>query len=273
MPLERVGLRRLSVIPTPDDLSPEAARAVKSYYDTGKFPKGLRPKAAVEILRHLSPAGRLQAAALFQELDPAKAPESAWSAANKIRIKMDDVFKMSNEEAMAALTAARQRRLEGGKIPVRWSSYQKFMAPVMDKDTGLADIVGLLGSNHKLAKRVGRFEKADVMGLSLLPQRLWQLGFDGDNPRKGTFNACIGASPECAQACLVYSGQNTEDANEVKATRMDAFVQEPVAFARILMASIGAHKRDARGLASNSRAGTASFHSCGSTSFPISRGN
>jgi hypothetical protein len=97
------------------------------------------------------------------------------------------------------------------------------------------------------------------MGLSILPHKLWQLAFDGENPKRGTFNACLGASPECAQACLVYSGQNTEEANEVKATRMDGFVREPIAFARILLISIDGHRRDARGFQKPRRDGYVPF--------------
>lgn len=239
-------LRRLAVLPTPDELSVGAARAVAAYEKTGEFPKGLKQKEALEILRHLGPAGRLQAAGVFQELDPEKAPEAAWGAANKIQISMDEVLAMDPGDAFNRIARFREDRLEAGdKLPMRWTSIRRFMAPILERETGMASIIGLLGTNYKMAKAGREFGPVDVMGLSILPQRLWALGFDGPDPRKGTFNACIGASPECAQACLVYSGHNTEGANEVKAARMDGLVNEPVAFARILVASIQRHKADA----------------------------
>jgi hypothetical protein len=160
---------------------------------------------------------------------------------------MSTVLKMDPEEAFERIAQFRGPRMNEGKgIPKRWSSIKLFMNPIIDRESGLPSIIGLLSTNYKM-KKGSKFGGADVMGLSILPHKLWQLGFDGQNPKRGIFNACVGASPECAQACLVYSGQNTEDANEVKATRMDAFVREPVAFARILKISIDGHKRDARG--------------------------
>lgn len=253
-----IRLRRLEIIPDPDVLSPAATKAIDTYVGTGKFPKGIKRSTALEILRQAGPAARLQAAAMFEEPDPKTAPQAAWAATNKIRIKLDDVQKMPIPEAFEAVRKLAEERAEEGsgfmspKTGELWDRYQPgnwrvFLRPAgQDKKTGLPTGIGYLSNNHKLAKGspVG---PVDVMGLQLLPQKLWQLGFAGDNPKRGTINTCIGASPECAQACLVYSGQNTNKANDIKAWRTDSFVREPVAFARLLMAAIDIFKDAAKG--------------------------
>lgn len=257
-PKPTLRARRLEIIPDPERFSPAAMKAIDAYMRTGKFPKGISRAVAVEILRHAGPAARLQAAALFEEPDPAKAPNASWVAANKIRIELDDVLKMPVPDAFEAVRKLAVERVEEGsgfvspKTGKLWDRYQEggwrlFLRPAgRDPETGLPTGMGFLGNNHKLAKGspVGA---VDVMGLQLLPHKLWQLGFEGENPGRGIVNTCIGASPECAQACLVYSGQNTNKANDIKAWRTDCFVREPVAFARLLLASIDVFKGGARG--------------------------
>jgi hypothetical protein len=53
-------------------------------------------------------------------------------------------------------------------------------------------------------------------------------------------NLCVGASPACIAACLVYSGRNEADIynRQVKLARVEALMAAPVAFVRMLVASI-----------------------------------
>lgn len=253
----RRGLpRRLDLIADPGTLSADAQAALDSFEKTGKFPRGIKRSVAVEILREAEPAVRLQAAGVFSELDPRKAPAAAWAAVNRIRIDHDAVQGMTEEEAFEELRPifADHESIRGAKTADRYSSHRKFFQSQRGEQSGM----GLLTSNHKLLK--GAAAGADiypnrgavhVMGLALLPHRLWQLGFGGKVPgRRGrsmsVVNTCIGASPECAQSCLVYSGRNTNQANDVKALRTDMLMRAPNAFARLLQTSIEFHVDDTR---------------------------
>lgn len=245
---------RLDLIADPGILSADAQGAIETFERTGKFPKAIKRSVAVEILREATPAVRLQAAGVFSELDPAKAPTAAWAAVNRMRIDHDAVQRMSEREAFDRLRPIIQRHWvsRDRKQRQRYADEKSFLRPT---GRGEQTSVGLLGTNHKMMKGASRGADlfpdggaVNVMGLSILPHRLWQIAFGGVNPkgaqRRRTMpvvNTCIGASPECAQSCLVYSGQNTDRANDVKALRQDMLFADPEAFARLLQTSIEFH--------------------------------
>lgn len=103
----------------------------------------------------------------------------------------------------------------------------------------------LLGQNAKTSKRDPNAKLAHVdmfrgarrqiatSGLSLLPTNKFWKGH-GITP---SGNVCVGASAECATACLVKTGHNESDPYnaKVKLARMEALYRDPAAFVSLLM--------------------------------------
>lgn len=119
------------------------------------------------------------------------------------------------------------------------------------------DFVGnFLRSNDKLAKDHPGI-KADALGLSLLPANYVSLkGGEGSGDLHGAgpvsavdvlphvfprgVNLCRGSNEQCRKSCLVFSGHNDlQRHNRRKKEGMTvAFFMDPVAFCRVLLASI-----------------------------------
>jgi hypothetical protein len=98
----------------------------------------------------------------------------------------------------------------------------------------------LLGQNYKTAKKdLNHEDSTNVQGLSILPAfNMMKAGFKG-------VDACVGASPGCRSACLVYAGRNEIDPYNkiVKRARHEALLREPAAFVRMLAENIDRHAR------------------------------
>lgn len=108
----------------------------------------------------------------------------------------------------------------------------------------------------KLRERTG-YRQANVLGLSLLPQTQTYTEpmvkeimagarqfFGVGEVRPVRLNACARATPQCAAACLVFSGRNlAEDYNTVKKYALvQALVHEPQAFLRMLIEAVRIHR-------------------------------
>jgi hypothetical protein len=184
------------------------------------------------------------------------APAKAFIATGLPRLDLDDVMRMSKEEA--------HRKLRPYFPTERHRAGKVITSLVFDKVSGLYK--ALLGQNYKTGKtgddevqrkiRAMGFSGSEVQGLSILPyslalglssgdeqgarmQRL--LKHQGEYPKFRTM--CAGSNAACRQSCLVYAGQNESDPYNVisKAARTEALLSQPEAFVRMLAESIRLH--------------------------------
>ncbi|HEY5657893.1 MAG TPA: hypothetical protein VIY27_08890, partial [Myxococcota bacterium] len=162
-------------------------------------------------------------------------------------IDIDDVLELSLEEAYRAIEPffidlpahtkhpkkeprAWQRLPAPGSRP----DYQERVDSIVDSS---AD--GLIGGNYKMNKSDPRQQYAKAAGLSIAPN---VFGFKGAMRSRTGETVCLRATPECMAVCLLFTGQNVMGvrANELKAAKSKAFLNEPHAFCRMLYASIDA---------------------------------
>lgn len=182
------------------------------------------------------------------ELDPKKATEIAVRAIRGLHIDGDKAEAMSMQEAFGRLKPffAKLRRA-GRSVQVwKWPGPQ-YGKPRPEKWKGCPGGMSahLLTQNYKSMK--GHPEQpSHVFGLSLLPNVVFS-DLEGHVGRK--INTCVGASPECRRACLVYSGNNRSNAYilEVQQAKMAALFSEPVAFGKMLLENCRLHKGNSPG--------------------------
>jgi hypothetical protein len=179
----------------------------------------------------------------FVEENPPSGPDSpkkAWRALHGLRINPDAAYRMDLEEAFLLLWP-KFPLLRKGQPLKAWST-----ADAMTEN--------LLGQNYKTAKgrAPGKGKKAaekpkvpappmpaaqkkileerygktgvDVQGLTLLPNIVWT-----KITGRKRINTCVGATRECAESCLVYSGRNEADPYNVviKTAKLSALLAEP----------------------------------------------
>lgn len=164
---------------------------------------------------------------------PQAMPEAALRAAGLMPISREQVEAMSRQEAHQLVKAfiPKERFHEGGMTAI--SAY----------DTVSSMVRRWLGQNYKTAKETPE-SPSDVQGLSLTPHTILRDYLEGQTSVK---TLCLGSSPACRAACLVYSGQNAADPYnlQIKIARTQALIEQPVAFMRILIEAIGLHLRAA----------------------------
>jgi len=170
--------------------------------------------------------------------------ELAWKRMGNLRIEQAEVDQISPEEVVRELAQFLPTERQGKPV-TRYQSWD-----------GMRE--ALLGQNYKTEKSdPGRGLPAiDVKGLSLLPNHTWPMvltgaktlgaarrKLDSEDAIWEDVNTCVGASKECAQSCLVYSGRNTADVYNavIKAGRMAALLHRPAHFGRWLFANCAAH--------------------------------
>ena len=164
----------------------------------------------------------------------ARGPSVAHRALHNLRIDPYAVQQMSLDEAFERLAPIFPAAKRGTPVKA-WSS-----ARLMSDN--------LLGVNYKTSKTTitraqkkllkDRYGKSgiDVQGLTLLPNVVWNLATYGDDwksrPASMRVDTCVGASRECAESCLVYSGQNEADPYNavIKTAKMTALLKQPNAF-------------------------------------------
>lgn len=165
--------------------------------------------------------------------NPSSMPRASLQATGLVEIQQHRVDQMTIEEAHAILLpyfqASRERQ---GKL-VAIESYNK-PAQMARR---------LLAQNYKTAKETPELP-SDVQGLSLTPHSILRDYLGGNTTMK---TLCVGSSPACRASCLVFSGQNAADPYNlvVKIARTRALLEQPVAFVRMLAASIASHIRAA----------------------------
>lgn len=179
----------------------------------------------------------------FREENPlgARGPEIAHRRMNNLVISMRDVEKLSIAEA--------HERLVGYFPFERFEKKRQTMKSVAAWQTPSEMVSHLLGKNDKTAKTdlnplqqqrlMELFPTKDgisVEGLTLLPNVSYSKIAGGGDIQGRAINTCIGASKECIASCLVYSGRNDADPYnlQVKFAKLNALMQDPVAFGRIL---------------------------------------
>lgn len=160
-------------------------------------------------------------------------PDAALRAAGLTPITREQIDAMSKQEAYRRILPfiPKGRNREGGFMPI--TAYNT--VPGM--------IRRWIGQNYKTAKETPE-RPSDVQGLSLTPHSILRDFLGGQTNVK---TLCLGSSPACRAACLVYSGQNAADPYnlQIKIGRTHALVAEPAAFVRILIEAIGMHLRAA----------------------------
>ncbi len=158
-----------------------------------------------------------------------RGPQVSWRGIGNLRVNHAKAMRMSIEDAHALLWPMFPI-LKSGQLIKAWKTPK-----------GMVD--NLLGQNYKTQKKVldaeekRQFRKlfkadgADVQGLTLLPATEW-----GRKMGRAGINTCVGASAECKNACLVFSGRNQADPYNtvIKAAKLTALLREPDAFGRIL---------------------------------------
>src|SRR5262245_6254642 len=127
-------------------------------------------------------------------------PQNALAACGIDPIDFAEVMRLPLEAAHAELMPFfPHARVQQGRV-ARVYTYE---TPVKMADA-------LLGQNYKTAK--GTPEKpSEVQGLSLLPHALAPQATERQVVRERVRTLCLGASPACKAACLVYSGRNEAD--------------------------------------------------------------
>lgn len=160
-------------------------------------------------------------------------PEAALRATGLTPITREQVDAMSKQEAHQLFKAF---------IP-KGRFHEGTVMPIAAYDTVSSTIRRLLGQNYKTAKETPE-QPSDVQGLSLTPHSILRDYLEG---RTSVKTLCLGSSPACRASCLVYSGQNAADPYnlQIKIARTQALVEQPVAFMRLLVESIGLHLRAA----------------------------
>jgi len=165
-----------------------------------------------------------------------RGPEEAWRNVGHLRINANEALSMSLGDAHRRLLPY---------FPTRDGN------PVKAWSTPLEMVNNLLGTNKKTAarelydyqsaelrRRFGK-EGISIEGLTLLPNVLWS------RITKSTtrVNTCVGASKECIQACLVYSGHNTSDPYNtvIKTAKLTALLKDPNAFGAMLFHACRRH--------------------------------
>lgn len=161
-------------------------------------------------------------------------PKQAHRLMGNLRVNWNKLAKMSMEEAFERVVPYFSgKKYQQGKV----RQVEAHQTP-----TGLAE--SFLGQNYKTSKTGAEVLGApvDVLGLSLLPHRIWYDALGEQNGFAYT-TLCAGSSPECRASCLVYSGQNATDMYNgvVKLSRTNALMSEPEAFAYLLTAALEWH--------------------------------
>lgn len=164
-------------------------------------------------------------------------PQVSLERSGLHRIDFDRVMKMSLEEAYEKVAPLFTRLRKKNPTTGIVGPIAAYRTPL-----GLSD--ALLGQNWKTSKATPE-KPSDVQGLSLLPHKL-ALATD-TNWAKATpmRSVCVGASPACRAACLVYSGRNEADIynTEVKFARTRALIDHPEHFMRLLVHTVGKHAK------------------------------
>jgi hypothetical protein len=166
-----------------------------------------------------------------------RGPELAWNGVGRLRINANRAFPMAADDAHQRLRPYFPQ--EKGGVPLKaWASPRAMIDNILGQNAKL--VAGDLpdAQLNTLRRRYGK-EGIDVQGLTLLPNVIWT------RLTKSTkrINTCIGASRECAEACLVYSGRNEADPYNtvIKAAKLSALLNEPDAFGAILFQAVRRH--------------------------------
>ncbi len=155
---------------------------------------------------------------------------------------------MSHDEAYGRLRRFFVKLRRAGRTVQIWKwpgpQYGKPRDPKWVGFTGGMS-TALLTQNYKTAKDHPE-EPSQVFGLALLPNVIYST-MEGTRGRK--VNTCVGASPECRQACLVYSGNNRSNAYilDVQYAKMRALMAEPIAFGKMLLENCRLHQGSSPG--------------------------
>lgn len=165
-----------------------------------------------------------------------RGPEIAWQAVGRLRIDPRAVERMSLEESWQRL----QKFFPQKKGDVVLKAYDSplHMADNLLGQNAKLSATDLLPAQRKVLKERFRTNEISVLGLSTLPNVVWTRLTKGPK-----INTCVGASRECAEACLVYSGRNEADPYNtvVKTARLSALMTDPNAFGRMLWESCRRH--------------------------------
>jgi len=219
---------------------------------TAEASEVLQPNESLAQLRRKDePIGGVQLNAYKWAMLPGedRRPTTQWPLVTGEQM----LFYMNNPRAAWEELNALFPREKWVKKHKRWQRIS-----VYDTPAGLAK--SFIGQNSKTAKEdpnaklartllhKGRRGKIVTAGLSLLPAQVaW--GIDPkEKPAIEVPNTCVGSSPECRAACLVYTGHNEIDKynKEVKMARMKALYKNPAAFIGLLAYEVERRRRTHR---------------------------
>lgn len=165
-----------------------------------------------------------------------RGPDVSWRAMKKLRIDASAVEAMSIQEAFDRVSRIFPSS-KGGAPLKAWSTPSSMIQSLLGQNYKTSKTTISEGQKRLLAAKYGR-TGIDVQGLTMLPNVVW-------SKITGTigFNTCVGASRECAESCLVYSGRNEADPYNtvIKTAKLSALIEEPDAFGRILLESCRRH--------------------------------
>ena len=166
-----------------------------------------------------------------------RGPELAWSGVQRIRVSASLAMNMTADEAYARVQQYLPQEKNGIALKA-WATPRSTIQNLLGQNyktskTGLSDV-----QLNELRRRTGK-ESIDVQGLTMLPNIVWSRLLK----TQLKINTCVGASRECAEACLVYSGRNEADPYNtvIKAAKLTCFIKEPNAFGALLYQACRAH--------------------------------
>lgn len=174
-----------------------------------------------------------------------RGPEVAHRGMGGLRVNARRAMAMSVEDAYRRLAPAFPQAKRGGAIKA-WSSAKQMRENLLSANYKLAKTETTPAQRRLLHMRYGK-SGINVQGLTLLPNIVWNLVVYGQEwkrlPVEQRVNTCVGASRECREACLVYSGRNEADPYNtvIKTAKLTALLREPDAFARMLVAACDSH--------------------------------
>jgi hypothetical protein len=165
-----------------------------------------------------------------------RGPEIAWQAIGRLRIDPRAVERMSLEESWQRLQKFFPQKK--GDIVLKAYDSPLHMADNLLGQNAKLSATDLLPAQRKVLRQKFGKDVISVLGLSTLPNVVWSRLTKGPK-----INTCVGASRECAEACLVYSGRNEADPYNtvVKTARLSALMQDPNAFGRMLWEACKRH--------------------------------
>lgn len=172
-------------------------------------------------------------------------PYQAWKNIGFLRIDIDDVMKVTLEEARQRILRLRMPMVRrDGLISLKRSMR---VWPLTDIKAGEITTIkrwqsanamarNILSGNDKLAREFAP-HPSRVTGLSLLPALNAAKALAGrvSHVQQST-NFCAGSNAECRNSCLVYTGQNESTIYNmrIKEGKSAALMADPVAFGRLL---------------------------------------